>query len=115
MAVKNSIQAIPVSTFNSAGLDALIYAPVNVGGLPDACFEIIISNFSTTGMIYSFDGVTDNGYTNPEQVLILRGGNGASQPNNSTALWSKGTILYVRGTAGTGLIVLSGLYQNQGA
>lgn len=115
MAVKNSIQAIPALTLNSAALDPLVYQVVNVGGLPDACFEIIISNLSNAVIIYSFDGVTDHNYMNPEEVLILRGGSGASQPNNSTALWAKGTILYARGTAGVGLIVLAGLFQNQGA
>ncbi len=115
MAVKNSIQSIPAITFNSATLNALAYQPINVGGLPDACFEITLSNFATTGIIYSFDGITDHGYMESDQVLPLRGGNGASQPNNNNALWSKGTVVYVRGTAGVGIIVLSGLYQNQGA
>jgi hypothetical protein len=115
MSVKNSISSIPAATFNSTALMNLVYQPVNIGGLPDACFEIIISNLTNTEIIYSFDGVTDHNYMNPEQILILRGGNGASQPNNSSASWAKGTILYVRGTAGVGLIVLAGLYQNQGA
>jgi len=115
MAVKNSIQNIPALTFNSAALDPLDYAPLNVDGLPDACFEITISNLATTQIIYSFDGINDHGYIAPQGILRLRGGNGASQPNNSSALWAKGTVLSVRGTAGVGNIVLSGLYQNQGA
>lgn len=115
MAVKNSIQPIPVATFDSAALEALVFLPINVGGLSDACFEIILSDFATTGLIYSFDGITDHGYMNPDQVLLLRGGQSASQPNNNCALWAKGTVVYVRGTAGVGIIVLSGLYQSQGA
>ncbi len=115
MSVKNSIQVVPVATFNSAALQALVYLPVNIGGLPHPCFRIRISNFATTGIIYSFDGVTDNDYMNPDQTIDIPGGFGASQPNNTCALWAKGTTLWVRGTAGVGLIAVSGYYQSQGA
>ncbi len=115
MSVKNSIQVVPLETFTSAALNPAVYQAVNTAGLPNPCFKIRISNLNTTVIIISFDGVTDHEIIGANQTVDLSGGFGASQPNNNSALWSKGTIMYVRGTAGVGLIAISGYYQSQGA
>lgn len=108
MAVKNYVQAIPMTTFNSAGLGA--YQVMNVGGLSEPCFLIRIINDSNTDAIFSFDGINDNDVvvanTTSEYNFQTN-----SQPKNYIALMKQGTIYYIRGAAGVGNIYLVGFFQ----
>ena len=36
---------------------------------------------------------------------------GQNSPQNQVCIWSKGTIVYVRGTPGVGEIIVGGYYQ----
>ncbi len=113
MSVKNSIAAIPLATFNSASVLAG-YLPINgPTGLDQPCIILRINNASNAAITISYDGVTDQEYLAAGQVLNLEAQTN-SLPQAKTCAFKKGTIVYVKGTAGVGTIVLSGYYQPQG-
>lgn len=113
MAVKNSILTIPMISIASSSLNTMTYTALNPAGIPKACFQIKIFNNSDEDVFVSFDGSTDADY-------IIAGANVfiptifSAQPNTYVANFSLGTIVYLKGTAGTGDIYLAGYYQAQG-
>jgi len=109
MSVKNSVYAIPLEVFDTAVLDGT-YEPINVNGIPNACFLIRITNATDVGLTLSLDGVHDHEYIAAAAVIDLPVQTN-SQPNNKTALWQKGQIFYVNGTGATGNIYVSGYFQ----
>jgi hypothetical protein len=109
MAVSNSIQAIPLTSIDSATL-ASSYKVINAGGLAAPCFLIRIINTSGVTVTISYDGTTDNDVLAANSTLQLDFQEN-SQPNNYIAKLSKGTQIYAKGTAGTGLIYLAGYTQ----
>lgn len=113
MSVKNSIKAIPMTAIASSALLAG-YQAINPGGLDQACFLLKINNFGTTFIIISLDGVTDHDTINFADSAEIYGGEGSSSPTTNHCLWAKGQVIYVRGTAGTGVISLAGYYQPSG-
>lgn len=115
MAVKNSIKAVPMTSIASSALLANTFQAINPGGLPEACFLLKVNNFGSTFIVISLDGVTDHDTINITDWTEVYGGNGSSSPNTSHCLWAKGQVIYVRGTAGTGVISLAAYYQPQGA
>ncbi len=110
MAVKNTIKAIPYSAIAATTLSA-VYQPFSLSGLPAACFMLRINNLSNSVITISYDGTNDHDQIDTRDTLQVYGGWGSSQPNNNTALWSKGQLVYVKGTVGTGTITLCGYYQ----
>jgi hypothetical protein len=109
---KNSIKAVPMTTFASTSVSGT-YAPIITGGLAQACYLLRIINDTTQDVTISFDGVTDADY------ILLGTGNNipaiyGAQPNSYVALFPKGMQIYVKGTAGTGNIYVSGYYQPRG-
>ena len=111
MAVKNSVQAIELTTFDAANLMAT-YTVINANGLQQACFLIRIVNDSNVDITISYDGATDHDFVLSNDSLIISVQNN-SQPNNYIAKFSAGTKIYVKGSAGMGTIYLSGYYQPQ--
>jgi len=105
---QTSVKAIPLKSFASASLTAS-YQAIYSGGLPAACFYLRIQNQSSTAITVSYDGVTDHLYlpTLAEERLNAQAN---AQPNAQGALVPKGTVVYVKGTAGTGSVYLSGYY-----
>lgn len=115
MSVKNSIKAVP---FVSIASTALInsFQPINPLGLPEACFLLRITNFGTTLIAISFDGIVPYDQIPAGGVMEVYGGEGSSSPNTNHCLWAKGTIVYAIGVAGiSGVIGVSAKYQPQGA
>ena len=107
---QNYLQAIEGETFNAATLTGTPQ-PINPNGLPEACNILRITNASTVAVAISYDGVTDNDAVLSNQVLTLNAQTNAL-PNGNVALFRKGTIVYVYGTAaGVGEIILAGYYQ----
>lgn len=106
------IQAIPLESLDASTLSSS-YQAINPAGLPQACFLIEITNGSSTQPVtISLDGVNDH------LVIFASGmrdyqGPINTQPNSRGALWPLGQIFYAKGTASTGSIGLSGLYQGQ--
>lgn len=109
MALKNTVKAIPLTNIASSSLTAN-YQAINPGGLPNACFEIVFTNGSTTGVTLSYDGTTDHEYVLSTGTKILNAQTN-SAPNNHVANFPIGTIVYAKGTAGTGNLYLSGYFQ----
>lgn len=114
MSVKNFVQAIPNTFFDAAFLNAALQA-INPNGLDEACFLIRVINDSNTAVEISYDGTTLHDYIRAGESLQLPFQSN-SQPKNEIALLRKGTIVYIRGTAGAGVgfITLCGYYQPVG-
>ena len=111
MAVKNAIHAVPLSSFDSATMTG-VYQPIIMGGLAKACFEIRIINTSNMPVTISFDGVTDHDFV-PATTLESIPAFNANQPNTYSASFAQGTQIYIKGTAGVGMIYIAGYYQPQ--
>lgn len=111
MAVKNSILPIPLTNIASSSVTGS-YAAINASGLPNAVCVVRITNASTKDVTISYDGSNDHDYLVSGTVLLLFLQSN-SQPNNFIANISKGTVVYVKGTGGTGNIYLAGWYQPQ--
>lgn len=110
MSAKNTVQAIPLTSIGSAALTAN-YQPINPNGLPEACFLIRIATTSSTTVTLSYDGVTDHEIVIFGDDAIVLPFQTNSRPNSNVALIAAGTVVYAKGTAGTGRIYLSGYYQ----
>lgn len=106
----NRVNAIPLTSIASSTVGST-YAAINATGLPDACFMIRINNDSTKDVTVSYDGTNDHEFIIAGDFLQVDAQNNA-RPNNFTALFPKGMVVYVKGTAGTGNVYLSGYYQN---
>ena len=109
MALKNSIKAVTLTNIDSATVTSS-YKAINSSGLTKPCFLIRITNNSTQDVTVSYDGVNDNEYI-PKATSIAISGQ-ANVPEFASIPAS--TIVWVKGTAGTGNIYLSGYYQPQG-
>jgi hypothetical protein len=111
MAVKNRVKAITLTSKASSTVTGS-YAAINASGLTQACFLIRINNASNQAITISYDGTNDHDYLAANTALTFDF-QANSQPNNFMALLALGTIVYVKGTAGTGTISLSGYYLEQ--
>lgn len=109
MALKNSIKALTLTNIDSSTVGAT-YKAINSSGLAHPCFSINIRNNSTQDVTVSYDGVNDHEYI-PKATSITVSGQ-ANVPQFATV--PAKTIVWVKGTAGTGNIYLSGYYQPQG-
>lgn len=106
----NRVQAIPLKSIDSATFTGS-YQAINPTGLSEACFMIRINNDSNRDLTLSYDGTTDHEYVLAGDFLQVDAQNNA-RPNNFTALFSKGLVVYVKASAGTGSVYLSGYYQD---
>lgn len=109
MALKNNIKAITLTNIDSATV-ASSYKAINANGLTQSCFKIRILNNSTQDVTVSFDGVNDNEYIVKATSVEISGQANVPQYGSFPA----STVVYVKGTGGTGNIYLSGYYQPQG-
>jgi hypothetical protein len=105
---QNSVKPFVLSSVLSSTVTAL-YAPLNGTGFIQAPFFIRINNASSMGITISYDGVNDHEFI-PSGTIFQLNAQTNAQPNAQTALFPKFTIVYVKGTAGTGNIYLSGYY-----
>lgn len=105
---QNSVKAFVLSSLASASVTGT-YAPINSAGFPQAPFFIRIVNASSMAVTVSYDGVNDNEFIPSGGVFDLPSQTN-SQPNAHVALLPKGTVVYIKGTAGTGSVYLSGYY-----
>lgn len=108
--MKDIVRLIPFESVNSNTLSTIAYSVINPGGLPFPCFSVFITNASTQDVLISTDGVDPYEYVikGTRIELICQQNSG---PNNQKAYFAKGTVFYASGTAGTGDIVLTALYQ----
>ena len=111
MAVTNAVKAQTLTSIDAATFTGA-YQAVNPNGLTAPCFMLVMTNRSSSNVIVSYDGSTDNEFLGAEMTLILPFQTN-SQPNNFNALMPEGTVIYVKGAAGVGNIYVSGYYQAQ--
>lgn len=105
---QNSVKPLPLSNIASSTVTGS-YKPINAGGFLHAPFFIRINNASSMAITVSYDGVHDHEYIAANSVFELPSQTN-SQPNAHVALFPKYTVVYVKGTAGTGNVYLSGYY-----
>lgn len=105
---QNSVKPFILSSILSSGVTAF-YAPLNGTGFIQAPFFIRIINASSMAITVSYDGVNNHEFIPANSVFELPSQTN-SQPGAHIALFPKHTIVYVKGTAGTGNIYLSGYY-----
>jgi len=122
MAVKDSVRAIEMASFDTAELEPAAWQAITpAGGLPHSCFFISIKNMSNRTVTVSYDETnihdivpTMAGQLIDNNSILDLDFQSNSSPNNQTALLPKGTVISLRGAVdGTGLIYLSGYYQEE--
>lgn len=108
MAAQNRVKPIVLVSIDSASLTSS-YQPFNSAGLDGACFMLRFMNVSTQAIVISYDGVRDSEVilSNTDRTFNFQNN---AQPTAWTALVPKGLVLYIKGTAGTGTIYMSGYY-----
>lgn len=109
MGLKNTVQAIALSSIDSATFTGA-YQVVNTLGLPQSCFLIRIINNSNIGVTVSYNGTMDNDFVRAGESMTLNF-QGNSQPNNHVAKLPVGTKVYVKAAAGAGFVYLAGYFQ----
>jgi hypothetical protein len=105
---QNSVKPLLISSILSSNITAL-YQPLNGTGFAQSPFFFSIINASSMGIIISYDGVNDHEFVESDTTFEFPS-QGNSQPNAQVALFPKNTVVYVKGTAGTGNVYLSGYY-----
>jgi hypothetical protein len=105
---QNSVKAFLLSSVLSSAVTGL-YTALNGTGFPQAPFFIRIINASSNAITISYNGIDDNEFIPANSVFELPSQTN-SQPNAQVALFPKYTIVYIKGTAGTGNVYLSGYY-----
>ena len=105
---QNSVKPFILSNVLSSTITSL-YAPLNGTGFTHAPFFIRINNASSMAITVSYDGIHDHEFI-PAGTIFDLNSQTNSQPNAQIALFPKFTIIYIKGTAGTGNIYLSGYY-----
>jgi hypothetical protein len=108
----NVILPIELTTFNSANLTAN-YQAINPNGLDASCIILRINNSGSSAVTISFDGVTNHEYLAAGQSVIIES-QANSLPSSKVCCFRKGMVVYLKGTAGTGTLSLSGYYQQLG-
>lgn len=106
-----AVKAIELQSVDSASLSGT-YQAINPSGLDEACFLVEIINGGTTAITISYDGSTDNDVVFAASIKQLATPINTI-PNSRGALFRKGQVVWVKGTAGIGSIGLAGYYQSQ--
>ena len=105
---QNSVKPFVLSSKASSTITGN-YTAINSSGFIQAPFFIRINNASNQAITVSYNGVNDHEYIPSNSILELPTQTN-SQPNAHMALFPKNTVVYVKGTAGTGNVYLSGYY-----
>ena len=105
----NRIKALILKSVASSAVTGT-YAALNPLGAEGACFMLRIANLSDTAVTVSYDGTNDNEVVLDNETLNIST-NSLGVPAGRVALFPIGQKVYVKGSAGTGTIYLSGYYQ----
>lgn len=105
---QNSVKPLLLATKASSTVSGT-YAVVNGLGFAAAPFFVRIINASSQAVTVSYNGIDDHEYIPSSGVFELPSQTN-SQPNAQVAVFPKNTKIYVKGTAGTGSIYVSGYF-----
>lgn len=106
---KNRIVALILKSIGSSTISSS-YQAINPNGAEGPCFMLRIANLSDTAVTVSYDGTNDNEVVLSNETLNIST-NSVGVPAGRVALFPIGQKVYVKGSAGTGTIYLSGYYQ----
>jgi hypothetical protein len=109
--LRNSVQAATLSPLSTAALTGAYQA---FTALPAACFLLHFTNTGTDRTVtISYDGVNDHDVVPFGTSFQVLAGNAGSSPQNSTALFPKGLVIYAKGAGGgaAGDVYLAAYYQ----
>lgn len=112
MAVKNIVLPIPLSSINSSTFTGAYQLLSGAAGITHACIILRIINNSTMDVTVSYDGTNDHDYIPTKTTRDIQFQTNALPQTNNCSL-AQGTKIYVKGSAGSGLVYLSGFYQPQ--
>lgn len=110
--LRNSVQVATLTSLDGAALTGA-YQNFNTSGFPGAPFLVrIINNSADRDVTVSFDGLTDHDFV-PFKTSIQLPVQSNNAPNNFTALFAKGTKVWIKGAGGggAGFIYLAAYYQ----
>jgi hypothetical protein len=110
MALKNTVAAIALQTIDTSTLSPIYQLITATTGLPESCFLIHFINGSDVAVTVSYDGVTDHDIM-PADTHVTLNFQTNSSPSNFSAHMARKTLIYVKGTAGTGNFSVAGYYQ----
>lgn len=102
------IKATVYETFNTAAL-GVAYAPVNANGFDHPIVILRLVNASGQTVSVSYDGVNDHDVMTANSSLVYEF-QANSAPNGNVAMLRKGTVIYVKGTAGAGTFYVIAYY-----
>lgn len=111
MAFTNKALPIALSSIDSATFTGAYQLLSATAGLPQACTQLHIVNNANVDITISYDGTNDHDFllAATDRELYFEAN---ALPNAFVACLAKGTKVYVKGSMGTGLVYLSGWYQN---
>lgn len=108
---QNKVKAIARTSLAGSSVSSS-YQALNASGLGAACFKIAIYNTTNTALDVSYDGTTDNDVVPANSFIEIMSQTNAVL-NSNVALFPSNTVVYVKGSAGSGNIYLSGYYVSQ--
>lgn len=114
MSVKNKALPIAQTSIDSSTFTGTYQLLSAAAGIPNACITLRIVNNSTKDVTVSFDGSHDHGFVRAGSDWDMTF-QANSMPQNLVCLMAQFTPVYVKGSAGSGLVFLSGFYQPAGA
>jgi hypothetical protein len=106
--MNNSVKVDTLATFNTTGLNGT-FKPINAAGFAGPAILLRVINASTVAVTLTFDGVHSNDYLGSGETLQLNLQSNAA-PNNYVSVLKKGTVVSVKGSAGTGNVYLAVYY-----
>jgi hypothetical protein len=109
MAYQNKVLPITLSSINSATFTGAYQLLSAAAGLPHSCTQLHIANNADVSITISYDGVNDHDFllAATDRQLYFQSN---ALPQGYAASLAQGTKVYVKGSAGTGLVYLSGWY-----
>jgi len=112
MAHKDYVYPLVLSSVNTNGIAIDTMTPFDAAGIEEDVFMIRITNDSDTTVYISFNGTDDHECVPDGETIEVNFQANASPPNYK-AMLKKGTVLYVNGNPGTGLVYLAGYYNGR--
>jgi hypothetical protein len=106
----NRVKPLLLTSIASSTLGAA-YLPINPNGTEGAAFFLRIYNDTNQTITISYDGVNDHELMTTGTIYDTPTTQNNALPAGKVALFPVGQIIYVKGTAGTGSVYLSGFYQ----
>src|SRR5215468_10875697 len=84
MAVKNTVQSIPLTSVSATTFDGVNYKPINPAGVPESLFAFTIINQTNQDIFISYDGATNHDFI-PENGTVTSPVQYNARPNTYIA------------------------------